>query len=641
MSPDDHDAYQDSDAAGGADEPEEQLVPTEPHDHPPEQFEDEDVRWMPSDEAGKGPPAAEAMIPPPETPDQLGPCQSSRGSGGLGVLLAVLAIAVVAAGAAAAKFYWDLAGAHRALVSTATTLASLSDATQQRAKLDAVVKQVEGRRYEQAARGLQELAGEIARGRRGLGAMVPGAGMGAPGQGRLFGPSGPGAQEMEAQVPPEAQKFFQSRPELLGRLLALTQAAREMRDGGVDVDQMRKARDQILQAAVRGDENTVRRLIEQFEQAVRAEGGRLPQRERGGRARGGRGGRSPGARGGGPRIPAGAGEKVEEFRKAVEKAMREGRDVRAAMALARQAEQAAVGGNMKQAEELLNKALSALQNAPRGRPPARGRLGAQRGRLGQHERPGRPAMAPGLMPEGGPMNILQMLFNMVRAEDIDLAATYKSLENAFVALREKNQDQIREILSSGKEAMQRISDRRKKVASMIRSPESRPANRPQARQRQRPGSAPENLPQQAPLARKPLPERLVDFLRQVRKMPEQEFEANAGRLAQVLFSMFMPPKPEGGGLEMDEAAADRVRQKLRLAAGPLAQSQVAGEDTSSIDEVFSQARAALYRGDTEQAEKLVDEGLRMLGLLEAPGVTVPKTEDETPAPAANLPSLGE
>jgi hypothetical protein len=127
-------------------------------------------------------------------------------------------------------------------------------------------------------------------------------------------------------------------------------------------------------------------------------------------------------------------------------------------------------------------------------------------------------------------------------------------------------------------------------------------------------------------------------------MPEDEFEASKGRLAAALFSVLMPPLPQRGEAQTNEIAAERVRGKLRLAIGPLVQRKAAGEDTTPMEELFQHAREALYSGNTERAEELVDSALQMLGLIELPSEPSgckPQMEqqetktDEPPAPVAS------
>ena len=85
----------------------------------------------------------------------------------------------------------------------------------------------------------------------------------------------------------------------------------------------------------------------------------------------------------------------------------------------------------------------------------------------------------------------------------------------------------------------------------------------------------------------------------------------------MVFSLFLPPPPKPEQ-EPDWAAIERVKQKLRLAAGPFAQRKASGEDVGEIAQLFAQARQALYGGEVKKAEELVDKALSMLGLLELP-----------------------
>ena len=61
-----------------------------------------------------------------------------------------------------------------------------------------------------------------------------------------------------------------------------------------------------------------------------------------------------------------------------------------------------------------------------------------------------------------------------------------------------------------------------------------------------------------------------------------------------------------------------------------------GEDTQSIDLLFTDARKALYAGDLEEAEMLVDEALGMLGI--SPDEFGPETPPEPSAEPGSQPS---
>ncbi len=324
-------------------------------------------------------------------------------------------------------------------------------------------------------------------------------------------------------------------------------------------------------------------------------------------------------------MPQALQKKGEQLKQALERATRQGRDVRAALLIAKRAEEAMMRGDLAQAEDLADKALRAIAHAPR------------RQQAGRARRPGAARARPGVGAAPNPLRVLEVLFDMVRSEDTDLAAAYDSMENAGLALREKNQDQIRELLSFGKESLERIAKRREKVAQAIQPPQAR-----QGERRPRPGrpGAPGG-PGTGPVppgagvedpSKLPLPQRLVSFLKHVREMPEEAFEANKQRLAAIVFSMFMPPEPEGKKGEVDEAAVERVKQKLRLASGPFAQRQMAGEDLSDVEERFRMAREALYNGRTAEAEDYTDEALKLLGLLETPEEAGPE-KPATPVPS--------
>jgi hypothetical protein len=132
-------------------------------------------------------------------------------------------------------------------------------------------------------------------------------------------------------------------------------------------------------------------------------------------------------------------------------------------------------------------------------------------------------------------------------------------------------------------------------------------------------------PQPGPaLGQKPLPDRLAGLMEDVRKMKDSEFEQNKGQIVEAIFAMFLPPEPAPSAVKPIPAAeVERVKVKLRLASGPYFQKKNAGQDMDGIDDLFRQARTALYAGDTVKANKLVDEALVKLGLMKDTSLTAP------------------
>lgn len=592
MFADDHSDYRESEATGPEAE-------TEAGPGGPEVPEDLELDTEPE----LGPEGGREQPPPPGLPPQS--TASSPGPA-YWVLVVVMCIGIVGVGAAAVKFYATLLAADRALTTAANTLASLAGAERQRESLRATVEAIKSRRYDQVARGLQELAGKLAE----AATAQPTAAPFQPPQSGL-GP-GPAAQGPTRELPPEAEQFFRRHPMLLRRIVALGREAARLRDEGVDVDPLRAIRDQVVQAAARGDEKQVRALLDKFAENLKKLGGRVP-----------------GVRGPRPPAPERLRKKAEALKKQLQQAARSGKDVREAVRLAQRADQAAARGDMRRAEELLDRASRAVKRAPRmkRRRPAR--------------RPTRRPRGPTQRPSPG--RIIDVLIGMIRAEDADLADAYDAVTIADGALREKNQDQIHELLAKGIAALDRIAKRRKAVSEILRPPG--PARGPAGPRRPGPpGARSVPGPEAGEMKPEPLPQRLIHFLERVREMPAEEFEATKHRLAAAVFAMFLPPSPKPQAPQADAEAVERVRAKLRVAAGPFLQRKLAGEDeeVAEIEDLFRQARTALYAGNVQEAEAHVDRALALLGLLEEPEAK--GAEEAQPAgmaaPAAKSPGAG-
>jgi len=113
-------------------------------------------------------------------------------------------------------------------------------------------------------------------------------------------------------------------------------------------------------------------------------------------------------------------------------------------------------------------------------------------------------------------------------------------------------------------------------------------------------------------------------MQDVRKMKDPEFEQNKAMIVEALFRMCLPPEPQPGAVKPVPAVEiERVKAKLRIAAGPYLQMKAAGQDTDGIDDLFRQARTALYAGDAARANTLVDEALMKLGLMRDTSTTAP------------------
>lgn len=507
-----------------------------------------------------------------------------------GILLATLLLL----GAATFIVHRDLVAANQALTATANTLAAASGPAGP-AEARKLALDIDQGNYTQVVQTLQQMAGRLAR--------RPVAAPGAP-PAEL--PNIP--PNLFQELGPEASQFFNDHPRLLRRLLALAAGARELEAKGVNVDALRPIRDRAIKAAAAGDEAAVEKLANDFEARLRDLGGTprpVPP--------------LPGEKRTRPRkSPEQLVAKARQLEATLKKAASEGKDISQAVRLARRAEQAADAGDMRLAESLLDAAMRAAERAPRMAGP---RFARRRVPMGS---------GPGRRQGPFPATVLDSILAMLRAEETDLASTYEAIENAQGAVREANQEQINQMLEEAKQTLRRIAHRRNQVSLALggrRRPHREGAGAAGARE-----TAPSGVT--APMA--PLPERLIAFLENVRKMPEAEFQAVKKDLAGVVFAMFLPPPPKPGAPKVDEEQAERVKQKLRLAAGPYMQRKLAGQDTSELDALLRETRAAIYRGDIETADKLIDEALQQLGLLPsgpAPEPTPQQPPQEGP-PAA-------
>ncbi|MCX7600039.1 MAG: hypothetical protein N2512_14405 [Armatimonadetes bacterium] len=524
------------------------------------------------------------------------------------VPISVLLVALGLLGAATFIVHRDLTAANQALTVAVNTLAAASGPAGP-AQARTLAASIDQGNYDQVVRSLQEMAGRLAN--RSAAAST------APTDLPNIPPN------LAQELGPEASRFFNDRPELLRRLLALAAGARDLEGRGINVDALRPIRDRAVAAAAAGDESTVKKLADEFEARLRSLGGapqRVPPLPGETRTRA----KTP---------PQDLIAKAQRLEATLKKAASEGRDIRRAVHLAKQAQQAAEAGDMRRAETLLDAAMRAAERAPRVAGP----------RVARQRPPG--VRVPARQPAPG-LSAWNAILAMLRAEETDLAATYEAVENAQAAVREANQQQINQLLEEAKQSLERIAHRRNEVSLALgarRRPgetghtHRRPGEPEPARQRPGELGSAQQGPSEgtpgSPASRMPLPERVAAFLEDVRKMPEAEFQAVKMDLARAVFAMFLPPPPQPGAARVDEEEAERVKEKLRLAAGPYMQRKLSGEDMSELDALLKEARTAIYRGDLEAAEKLIDQALQALGLLSYQTSTQPADEALRTAPA--------
>ncbi len=411
------------------------------------------------------------------------------------------------------------------------------------------------------------------------------------------------------KVTPEAAQFFREHPDLEQRLMRYADLARTLRDQGKDVQPLRDLRQRIFDAATGGDLAGVKALLDEFAQGLRALGADPDQ--------------------------PGIEETTAEFQRAFEAARREGRDPSAGVALIRQAQAAAQAGRWEEALRLARQALEAIKNAPRMR-----RAGA----------PGGAAVRRGGPPPGAAEQVLGAVFGLMTQEDKDLYQAHTAIEEAASLALEQNPDQVREVLAQARKAIMRIHERRLAFGDSLRTQAALEGGKP-------PVVGPSG-PAQPPAIQVPPPvaEKFAQIIDTIRGLTQEEYHAVrmkvAAKLIGVLTGQPAPGEarpgaegsPAAGRLELlpGLSVEQRVREKLRAAAGPLRALKEKGKDVAVPEELLRQARQDLYAGKLEQAEREVDQALQQMGLLPAPEGPPPLTLERTPpepAPAGEAPPL--
>jgi len=460
--------------------------------------------------------------------------------------------------------------------------------------------------------------------------MPGGAGDDAAGPDNGGGESGANPRLPEpaeaTDLPIEAQTFFEQHPKLWEAFFGFSVTIRKMQEAEVPVEDFIRLRSQMVEAAKLGQTKKVEDLLNQAREQMQAQA-------QGGQGQG--------------RMPQGLQQRLQEFGQAIQQAQRERRDVRAAVALAKQSERAAQQGNIKRAERLMDRAIAAVKNAPRLRMPQRGA--------------GAPGPGGRQMPQMGPeigliKFVADIATNVMRAEERDLTDIWESINIAAGAIREKNADQIREILGEAKDSFHEIGERRREMSAAIQRAqekvrEAREGNAPPA------GARPSEEEQRE--RQKIVMERVASILAEVRSMPEEQFEANKPKIAQAMLqAMTAPVQLPGEGPEM--TPEERVHEKMRIAGEMYRElKQKTDADMTELDEKFAKVRELIAEHEYEAAETLVDEGVAMMREIaarempagEAPaqgqgteetGSYGPQLELDTPAPSLNLrPGLGQ
>lgn len=621
--------------------------------------------WLREPDAGapttseSGPPAAwatgQSTAAEPERlgPDETGsiPPPPRRGVRTVlpWVLVGVLVLLLAAGGIASHRLYGHrqkMAGATRDLLWMVKSQAK--DEQSQDAIAQAITAVSDGD-FDRAA----ELVGQIApRGATDRGPTLPPL----AGTGTDPKPSQADIEKALEQLPEEARPYFRQNPDIFLAFLEQCNVARTLRDDGKDVDDLRGIRDAIIQAGTENDDAKVKDLLGKMTQLCRLTGNK-------------------------EEILAELQPSIDQFKTAVEESVRQGRDPSAAVELMHKSEQAAAAGDMDKARQYLQQGITAAQRAPRGAPGmmAAGRsgagpaMGSSRRRL-PNAATGRPAMGTQMQgpageerQAGGRRDLAQVLFQnlmaLTSAEDVDLGATYETIGEAKLAAREKNGDQIRQILDGALARIAAIGKRRaafSEAASAFIAESGRQARGTDGQTNTRPGAGPGEEPGITPegsgsaswhaqrqgqeagmgfmaeAARAQVVSGLMDIIARARTLTEDQFQARTEAIGREIEQLLTPRRPQGTqgpgtedqGPEVagvrsyetqeEKAAAEvRIRENLRRSGEAYEQLKTSDTDAALLAEVeklLDGARAALYAEEYIEAEELVKEAMRKLGL---------------------------
>ena len=603
---------------------------TDPPDPPARREPDQDIAspWAPPTETPSPPPDEPAPSAEPDaeitggepvTPalhPQADPPSDARPSTGIKALLVavgILMLGVLVMGGIALKLWSDRADAQRALmaaVGAVSATASPEMAGVVGGRLERVRDAVDRGRFTEAASRLQQITqgtGAFPLGEPDMDVGVPGfPGMGPPGGGAPPRPDLEGAppppQPDQGGLPPEALAFFQAN-ERIGRLFAQANVAgKELRERGGDVTELRKMRSRIVEAARLGDAERAIELLEEFEKEFEAqarkvvggppEEGRRPQRAR----------RAP------PGPPRELIATAREISSALDRARGEGRDLRRAMDLLRQADQAGGAGDFARATRLSREALQAIRNAPK-MPPR---------------------------PELFENPLVAMLIDLLQIEDRELGETLAAMRASYQEAKNRTVDRLGRSMKEAIDALARVGQRRQEFGKQLQEVRG-------------PGPTPAQRRDMEALMRARVMEvrgDIGDLLSRVQGMTAEEFAANRDSMVDDLLRAIFPDQrppgergvpqappdapPPGPAHEPSDGEAarppelsqqDRVRTKLLRAAEPyllMRADPAHSERVAELDDVFSRARAALAQGRYAEAEALTDSGLELLGLEPGP-----------------------
>lgn len=534
---------------------------------------------------------------------------AQRGAGWLStILLVVLALAVIGATVWGVLEYRQRA---QTQVAAQQAIALISDAAPPE-----IIKEVTGiqeamtaGRSDEAAQRLATLRTTIAQNKSG-GPGTPGlGGGGAPGGSRLE--DAPIPESAYSELPAEAATFFRQHENLFRRFVLMCSKARELRDAGQNVDELRKVRNDVIKAAGQGNAEDVEKQMVRMMGMLREQGG---------------GGEEPGR---GP-----LGRKAQQLKRLVQQAEREGKDIRPVLMLMQKTEQAATAGRMDEAGKYIDQAMAATQRLPRRR-GGRGMGDMRRRWTGV-----RPGMKNPLAP------FARVLLSVMGAEERDLkTVTDYLLDLRKLVVREEPpvspKDELAPVIDKALAEMQVVSNRRQDLAKAMRG--QRPGKPGQPGQPGQgmmppPGERPRLTADERRQMFAILLDRVVPILERVRGLSNDDYLDQRGAIVRELVrAVTERPRPSEapGPTQPTVFPSDpeqRVRAKMMQASPVVKQWELLGRDTSEVEKLFAQARKELYARRFTEAEKLVDDARKLLGLEETPPAGT--------APGASAPTGG-
>lgn len=606
-----------------------QEPPGESPEEPP-QWTSSRLPWEVADSVAGGaangrepaPWAAPAAVdePAPEPPP------ARRRSFAVPVLVAFVLVVVIAAGGAAYYFHAQAAqrkAALEAAVQAVSLTASPEFADTIEQRLAPIRRAIDEGKYDVATNRLSHIMRDVAPAEAGgkPGAGGPGSGVfggpptapGGPaapgaGGGEPTPPGPPGAQGPPAEaadLPPAAMAFFEANPDLAQTVGQANMAGLKLSEMGGDVGKLRKIREAIIEAARLHDKDKVIALLGDFQKELQAQAGKL--RPGSGRMPGRPGMRpqrdGPRAR---PMPPRELMALVQEVNAEMQQAQREGKDLRKAAGLMQQAERAGSVGHFAKAMEFTREALKAIRSAPR-LPP---------------------------QPELFSNPLVAMFLDLMHVEDTDLAGTLAALRKTLDEAGEAAVTGLRKAIEEAADTLTRVGARRQAFSKRLQ--EIRGGQAP----------SPEEQKQATAQMRKKVDEarsELAGILAQSRELDPEQFaqrkEKIVDSILEALFGPAGPPAPGAGGTRLVRlpTTEERVRSKLLSASDPYL--EVLGDPlrkqlATTTGELFRKARAHLAAREYEQAEGLVDEGLRLLGIRVEPR---PEETSEAFDPTASEP----